>query len=94
MFIGKFLLAAVFDPLSCQEKIMDGLLLSIVDESSSPDSILNAYRLLLLEVPLSELACSEVDPTICEPSTVAGLQKRWSNTVCLDIFCLSFPSLL
>lgn len=43
MFIGKLLLGAVFDPLPCLDKIMDGLLLSgMVDESNSPDSGLDA----------------------------------------------------
>lgn len=95
MFIGKFLLAAVFDLLSCLEKIMDDLLLSrIGDESSCPDSILNAYRLLLLELPLSELAYSEVDPTTCEPSAVAGLQEdeealcAWRFSVSHSQVCL------
>lgn len=66
MFIGK-LRGAVFDPLPCLDKIMDGLLSSGITAQTQS-------WMLLVEVPLSKFVCSEVDPAVWEPSTVAGLQ--------------------
>lgn len=66
MFIGK-LCGAVFDPLPCLDKIMDGLLSSGIT-AQAPS------WMLLVEVPLSKFVCSEVDPAVWEPNTVAGLQ--------------------
>lgn len=43
--------------------------------------------MLLVEVPLSKSVCSEVDPAVCEPSTVAGLQDD-EETVLEDFLSL------
>lgn len=90
MFIGKLLLGAVFDPLPCLDKIKDGLLLwGIVDESKGPDSVLAApCGSTLLQVSVFWSGSSSLG------AKHSGRSAGWrGSSLCLGIFCLSFPSL-
>lgn len=103
MFIGKLLLDAVFDPLLCLDKIMDGLLLSgIVDESRlSPRCSLWKYLspsqsvLKWIQLSVSQAqwqVCRMMRKLCARRFSVTLFQACFKNGshYCLQAFSLSF----